>query len=674
MYRHLLKQVKRILPKISQTELIALRSGGVSIDRNIFEGKLPPVTKILGQKSAVAHTVNDNEYKQIDKILKKYGTEPIYPTTNIHNIMRDLGDAGLLGMSIDIKYGGMNNPISEQSRILARIASHNPALAVATMVPNSLGPGELLQHYGTEEQKNKYLPGLASGRFIPCFGLTGPNNGSDATGQIDTGTLMKCDNGKIMIKINLNKRYITLAPIANLVGIAFNLQDPDGLLQAVGTVTGSCGRTGITLALVERGHPGLEQLTYHDPNDAGFPNGTLKGTIHIPLDAIIGGATNAGNGWMMLMECLSVGRGVSLPASANGSSKMATYATMLYIKHRRQFNMNIGRMEAVRDRFVGMFVDTWIINSSVEYTNQILDSGAKPSVITGLMKYQTTERGRQVLLAGMDIWGGSAICKGPNNLFSKFYQSAPIGVTVEGSNILTRNLITFGQGLNKSHPHIYPIFTAITVDNLADFRAGFNKMVISGVMNYFKSFRPQILSKTTSQRLDLLCVRFSNLSNFVALLGGQLKSRQMLSGNMADILSNIYMAHALLNTNGGAGATSGASGTKKVNEFCVNHLCNEAERKMNYVIVNYPNRYIRKLLWPFRYTEKQTSIADINRIYEYIIDNPDVYSVLKSDIYLGDASSVVAKLERLDSIKDSTTPEYKKLYDEIVSVGEYPIS
>ena len=671
MYRHLLKQVKRILPKISQTELIALRSGGVSIDRNIFEGKLPPVTKILGQKSAVAHTVNDNEYKQIDKILKKYGTEPIYPTTNIHNIMRDLGDAGLLGMSIDIKYGGMNNPISEQSRILARIASHNPALAVATMVPNSLGPGELLQHYGTEEQKNKYLPGLASGRFIPCFGLTGPNNGSDATGQIDTGTLMKCDNGKIMIKINLNKRYITLAPIANLVGIAFNLQDPDGLLQVDGTVTGSCGRTGITLALVERGHPGLEQLTYHDPNDAGFPNGTLKGTIHIPLDAIIGGATNAGNGWMMLMECLSVGRGVSLPASANGSSKMATYATMLYIKHRRQFNMNIGRMEAVRDRFVGMFVDTWIINSSVEYTNQILDSGAKPSVITGLMKYQTTERGRQVLLAGMDIWGGSAICKGPNNLFSKFYQSAPIGVTVEGSNILTRNLITFGQGLNKSHPHIYPIFTAITVDNLADFRAGFNKMVISGVMNYFKSYRPQILSKTTSQRLDLLCVRFSNLSNFVALLGGQLKSRQMLSGNMADILSNIYMSHALLNTNGGAGAISGA---RTVNEFCVRHLCNEAERKLNYVIDNYPNQYIRKLLWPFRYTEKQTSIADINRIYEYIIDNPDVYSVLKSDIYLGDASSVVAKLERLDSIKDSTTPEYKKLYDEIVSVGEYPIS
>ncbi len=660
MYRQLLKQVKGILPKISQTELIALRSGGVSIDRNIFEGKLPRVAQMPTQKGAeVTYDVN-KEYKQIDQILKKYGSESIYPSANINNIMRDLGDAGLLGMSINQEYGGSNMPISKQSRILARIASHNPALSVAVMVPNSLGPGELLQHYGTSAQKQKYLPRLANGELIPCFGLTGPNNGSDATGQIDTGTVVKCDDGKIMIKINLNKRYITLAPIANLVGIAFNLQDPDGLLPS--------GRAGITLALVERGHPGLEQLTYHNPNDAGFPNGTLKGHIAIPLDSIIGGAANAGNGWMMLMECLSVGRGVSLPASANGSSKMATYATMLYIKHRRQFNMNIGRMEAVRDRFVGMFLDTWIINSAVEYTNQILDTGAKPSVITGLMKYQTTERGRQVLLAGMDIWGGSAICSGPNNIFSKFYQAAPIGITVEGSNILTRNLITFGQGLNKSHPYIYPIFTAITENNLADFRTGFNKMVGSGITNYIKSFRPHILSKSPSQRLDLLCVRFSNLSNFVALLGGKIKANQIISGNMADILSNIYMAHALLNNNDRSG------GAQKVNEFCASHLCNEAERKMNYVIDNYPNLYIKLLLRPFKYAEKQTSIADINRIYELLIASPDVYSVLKSDIYLGDTNSVVAKLERLDSIKDRSTPEYKKLYDDIVSVGEFPAS
>ena len=669
MYRQLLNQVKRIIPKISQTELIALRSGGVSIDRNIFEGRLPPHTNTM--------TTADKQidYREIDTILRKYGTAGIYPGAGIRagvcaEVMRDLGRAGLLGMSIDTKFGGTYKSITEQSRILARIASYNPAIAVATMVPNSLGPGELLQHYGTEEQKQKYLPRLATGELIPCFGLTGPNNGSDATGQIDTGTLVLKD-GKPVISVSLNKRYITLAPIANLVGIAFNLQDPDGLLSATGS--GGCGsaRAGITLALVERGHPGLEQLTYHNPNDAGFPNGTLKGTIEIPIESIIGGAANAGNGWMMLMECLSVGRGVSLPASANGSSKLATYATMLYIQHRRQFNMNIGRMEAVRERFVGMFLDTWIINSAVAYTNRILDTGAKPSVITGLMKYQTTERGRQVLLAGMDIWGGSAICSGPNNLFSKFYQSAPIGVTVEGSNILTRNLITFGQGLNKSHSHIYPIFNAITTDNLADFRAGFNQMVISGLVNYIKSLVPRQLTCPTNpkKRLDLLCVRFSVMSNFMALLGGQLKSRQMLSGNMADILSNIYMAHTLLD---GVGSLSDPK-LEKINNSAVKHLCNEAERKMNYVIDNYPSTGIKLLIKPFKFQEQTLSVADINRLYENIINNPSVYSILKSDIYLGDSESVVAKLERLDGIKDRKSAEYVKLYDDIVSVGEYPI-
>lgn len=662
MYRQILNQVKRIIPKISQTELIALRSGGVSIDRNIFEGRLPPNTN-----TRVSDDNKQIDYREVDQILRKYGTAGIYPGdgTRCAEVMRDLGRAGLLGMSIDTKFGGTNKSITEQSRVLARIASYNPAIAVATMVPNSLGPGELLQHYGTEDQKQKYLPRLATGEFIPCFGLTGPNNGSDATGQIDTGILVLKDD-KPVIRVSLNKRYITLAPIANLVGIAFNLQDPDGLLST------SAGRAGITLALVERGHPGLEQLTYHNPNDAGFPNGTLKGTIEIPLESIIGGAANAGNGWMMLMECLSVGRGVSLPASANGSSKLATYATMLYIQHRRQFNMNIGRMEAVRDRFVGMFLDTWIINSAVAYTNHILDSGAKPSVITGLMKYQTTERGRQVLLAGMDIWGGSAICTGPNNLFSKFYQSAPIGVTVEGSNILTRNLITFGQGLNKSHPHIYPIFTVITDDNLADFRVGFNKMVISGMVNYFKSIVPRQLTRTTNpkKRLDLLCVRFSVISNFMALLGGQLKSRQMLSGNMADILSNIYMAHTLLD---GVGNLSDHK-LKQINDIAVMHLCNDAERKMNYVITNYPSSAVRWLLAPLGYREQQLSVAQINGLYENIISNPAVYQVLKSDIYLADPESVAAKLERLHTITDRASPEYKKLYDDIISVGEYQIS
>lgn len=651
MYRYIFNQVRGIIPRISETELIALRSGGVSVDRQIFEGRLPR------SQSGQDARLDPIAINTIDSLLKKYGSQPIYPSSHVYDAMSDLGKAGLLGMSIDTKFGGTMMPISKQSRVLARIASHNPSLAVATMVPNSLGPGELLQHYGTEEQKLRYLPGLAAGELIPCFGLTGPNNGSDATGQIDTGTVIR-QNDELMIKVSINKRYITLAPIANLIGVAFNLQDPDGLLATHGP---SGAKPGVTLALLDRGHPGLEQQTYHNPNNAGFPNGTLKGTLTIPLSSIIGGAANAGNGWMMLMECLSVGRGVSLPASANGSSKMATYATMLYIKHRSQFKMNIGRMEAVRERFVHMFMDTWIINAAVNYTNRILDSGAKPSVITGLMKYQTTERGRNVLLAGMDIFGGSAICTGPNNIFTKFYQAAPIGITVEGSNILTRNLITFGQGLNKSHPFIYPIFMAISDNDLSAFRTHFNGMVKSAVANYVKSFRVSG-SGNTQQRLDLLCIRFSNISNFVALLGGKIKANQIISGNMADILSNIYMSHALLSM----------PSSKLVSEYCVAHLCNEAERKMNYVIDNYPNVYIRQFIKPFRYREQSMSIADINRLYEHVVSSPEVYAVLKEDIYITD--SIVSKLEQLDTIKDKTSSEYLALYNDIVSVGEFPVA
>jgi acyl-CoA dehydrogenase len=277
---------------------------------------------------------------------------------------------------------------------------------------------------------------LSDGTFIPCFGLTGPNNGSDAIGAIDKGVAIVGTDGKTKIKVSLNKRYITLAPISNLVGIAFNLEDPTGLLS---------GKKGITLALVERGHPGLQQETHHNPNNAGFPNGTVKGTVCIDVDQVIGGEEKIGDGWKMLMECLAVGRGVSLPAAANGSSKFATHSIMNYINIRRQFNMPIGNMEAVREKFVDMYVNAWIIHTSVAFTNSILDSGVTPSVITAIMKQQTTERGRTILNHGMDIYAGSGICVGENNFFTKFYNSSPVGITVEGSNTLTRGLIIFGQ-------------------------------------------------------------------------------------------------------------------------------------------------------------------------------------------------------------------------------------
>jgi acyl-CoA dehydrogenase len=302
--------------------------------------------------------------QKIEDLLEKTGRNNIYPNEKIKEIMSHLGKNGFLSMIIDKNYGGNRLPIETQSYILSKISSYNPSLGVVTMVPNSLGPAELIQHYGTEEQKDYFLPRLANGSLIPCFGLTGPNNGSDAVGSIDEG-IVEIVDGKPKIKVNLNKRYITLAPISNLIGVAFRIKDPNRLLENK--------KEGITLALLENTKAGLLQNTYHNPNNAGFPNGTIKGTIYIDLKEVIGGPDKIGEGWKMLMECLAVGRGVSLPATANGSSKFITQSILNYINIRNQFNMNIGNMEAVREKFVDMLLNTWIIHTSVKFTNHILD-------------------------------------------------------------------------------------------------------------------------------------------------------------------------------------------------------------------------------------------------------------------------------------------------------------
>ena len=282
------------------------------------------------------------------------------------------------------------------------------------------------------------MPKLANGQKIPCFGLTGPNNGSDATGSIDKGSVFMDENGKVKIKVNLNKRYITLAPVSNLIGIAFELEDEYELLDS--------RRTGITVALIERGHEGLKQDYYHNPLDTGFPNGTVQGSIVIDPEQIIGGQKNVGEGWKMLMECLAAGRGICLPATANASSKVATSSMYLYAKHRKQFKMPLIKMEAIQNKLASMLYQTWAIQASIFVTNKLLDEGEKPAVISAIMKEQPQKRGREILNDGMDIYGGSGICKGENNMLEKFYRNVPVGITVEGSNTLTKNLIIFGQG------------------------------------------------------------------------------------------------------------------------------------------------------------------------------------------------------------------------------------
>ncbi len=659
MYSRIFNKVKKIIPKISETELIALRSGGVSIDRDIFSGKIN-YDKL---KKVNKQSIDTDMLEKTKIVLRKYGDNNVYPSNKINTIMEELGNMGFLGMIIDnmhSNYNGNRLSITTQTKILTMMASYNPSLAVVTMVPNSLGPGELLQHYGTEKQKNNYLPKLATGELIPCFGLTGPNNGSDATGSIDIGILKRApDSNNLFIEIELNKRYITLAPIADLIGIAFNLKDPDNLLKD--------GKEGISLALVDKNHLGLKQDTYHNPNNAGFPNGTLKGKIQISLDQIIGGEKMAGSGWLMLMECLAVGRGVSLPASANGTSKAITFGILNYIQNREQFKMSIGNMQGIREKFLEMFYNTLVIKSSVGFTSHILDSGAVPSVLTAIMKQQTTERARKVLLNGMDIYAGSAICIGPNNFFTKFYNSSPIGITVEGSNILTRSLIIFGQGLNKSHPYIYNIFDSIQSNNINKFKKEFNSMILFCSKLYIKSCIPKIF---INNRLEHLTIKYANLANFIAILGGKIKSEQMISGNMADILSNIYLAESLIWFHNNTDSPYPI----EIRDYCINKLCDEAERKLNLIINNYPNNIIRLLLKLTKCDIKYDEFKNENRIFNTIIKDENIIKILKEDIFY--ENNVIEKLELLNSIKNSKEHNilYKKLYNDIISVGEYKIN
>lgn len=652
MYRKLFETVKGIIPRISETELIALRSGGVSIDRDIFSGLL---NKEKLRKVKMVDTLKGKYMlEETRSILRKYGESPVYPSVQTERIVRDLGHQGFFGMIIDEAYKGNKLSIAEQSAILTMMASHNPALAVTAMVPNSLGPGELLQHYGTEEQKQHYLPRLASGDLIPCFGLTGPNNGSDATGHIDVGTLRDVD-GRLVIEVDLNKRYITLAPIADVIGVAFHLKDPENLLKN--------GKPGVTLALLDRSHPGMHINTFHNPNDTGFPNGTIKGKVRIPIDQIIGGEPMAGKGWTMLMECLAVGRGVSLPANANGTAKAVTFGIKHYIQHREQFKMPIGNMEGVREKFLDMFYNTWVIQAAVHHTNHILDAGTTPSVLTAIMKQQTTERARQVLLNGMDIYAGSAICKGRNNFFSKFYNASPVGITVEGSNTLTRSLIIFGQGLNKSHPYIYSIFDAIQTTDHQKFKKEFNAMVGFCCRLYISS----ILPAPENKRLEHLIQRYANLANFVALLGGGIKSQQMISGTMADILSNIYLAESILWYHN----NHGVSVPEVVRDYCVKRLCREAEANVRLVIENYPNPLLRALLKPtgFTYFADTRCFKEDNSVFKVLLEDEHVDNLLKEHVFY--ENTVLEDLETLTQLKKAKNTEaYQKLYQEIIQVGE----
>ena len=398
-----------------------------------------------------------------DEILRQRVTPPEHPFWDAAR------REGFFGLIVPDRYGGRKMSNTGLSKLLQRLSSRSASVPVHIMVPASLGPAELIAHYGTPAQKQKHLPRLARGE-IPCFGLTSAAAGSDAAGSmVDTGTV-KFSDGKLRIALDCAKRYITLAPVADIVGLAFRLVDPDDLLGR-----GCDGQ--ITLALVERDAPGLAIGEYTDPLGLGFANGTITATnVLIDVDDVIGGVEGLGQGWKFLMEALAAGRGIALPAGAAGTSKMLTNAVSGYASLRSQFKVPIDQFEGVQEKLAAMALDTLEIDALVHLMNAALDDGERPPILSGILKQRSTELGRRVVMNAMDVVAGSAICMGPQNFVAPAYLSSPIGITVEGSNTMTRSLLVFGQGVVRSHPHVLALIDAVTEDERGEFAARVMRM------------------------------------------------------------------------------------------------------------------------------------------------------------------------------------------------------
>ena len=559
----LFKQFRKVMPPMSQTEKEALEAGSVWWDAELFSGAPDWDYLLKTQKPKLS----SEEQSFIDGPVEKLCD--LLDDWKITHEDADLSPAawdyikkqGFFGLIIPKQYGGKAYSAYAHSEVVMKIASRSIAAAVTVMVPNSLGPGKLLLHYGTKEQKNYYLPRLANGQEIPCFALTGPEAGSDAGAIPDNGVVCygswQGEDNVLGIRLNWQKRYITLGPICTLLGLAFKLYDPDHLL-------GDKESLGITLALIPRDTQGVHIGDRHVTLNVPFQNGPNTGRdVFIPMNQLIGGTEFIGKGWRMLVECLAEGRGISLPSLSTGAGKMAARYTGAYAALRRQFNTSIGQFEGVEKPLARIAGLTYQMDATRNLTLSAIDAGHNPSVISAIVKYHLTEKYRECINDAMDIQGGSGICLGPSNLIGRAYQAIPIAITVEGANILTRNMIIFGQGAIRCHPWILKELEAVQNPDrkrgLVDFdRAIFGHAVFL-MRNVARTFflgltRGKLLSspsqgpsKTYFQQLQWMSAGFALTSDVAMMtLGGALKRKERLSARLGDILSELYLTSAVL--------------------------------------------------------------------------------------------------------------------------------
>ncbi len=553
--RHLAKLLAPIMPKISQTERVALDAGVVWVESDLFSGN-PNLNKLLKEPYPQL-TAEEKAFMDgpVEELCRRIDAWKIHKTRHIDdNVWNYMREQKFFGMIIPKEYGGLGFTAMAHSEVIHKLASRSIPVCVTAMVPNSLGPAELLVHYGTEEQKKHYLPRLARGEDIPCFGLTEPQAGSDAGSIVSSGEVFKGEDGKIYIRLQWNKRWITLAAVSTVIGLAFRIRDPKNLL-------GKGVDAGITAALIPANTPGVVIGRRHDPLGVPFFNCPTQGhDVVVPVDAIVGGVEGVGEGWKMLMECLAAGRGISLPAQAAGGSKLAMRVVSAHSIIRKQFGLPIGKFEGVEEPLGRIFAYSYALEALRRYTLGGLDQGIKPPVITALTKYYSTELGREVINDAMDIMGGAGISLGPKNMLAEIYTATPIGITVEGANILTRTLIVFGQGALRAHPYAYKEVTTLESGDLVGFDGAFwghighittnlcRAILLSCTRGHLappSEVHPEL--QVYARRLYWASASFAILSDLaMGALGGALKLRERITGRFADILSWMYITTATL--------------------------------------------------------------------------------------------------------------------------------
>ena len=698
--RPVLKGFRKVMPGMSQTEKDALEAGSVWWDGELFSGK-PNWRSLLSTQAPRLSTEEkaflDGPVEQLCHMLDDWKiTQEHYDLPE--HVWQFIKDNGFFGMIIPKRYGGLEFSALAHSEVVMKIASRSVTAAVTVMVPNSLGPAELLLRYGTQPQRDHYLPRLAKGQEIPCFALTSPEAGSDAASMVDSGVVCRemFDDGNgakevLGIRLNWEKRYITLGPVATVLGLAFKLYDPDHLL-------GELEDIGITCALIPTDTAGVDIGNRHFPLNSAFQNGPNRGKdVFIPLDWVIGGAAQVGNGWRMLMECLAAGRSISLPALSVGSGKLAARATGAYSRVRQQFKTPIGRFEGVEEKLAQIAAGTYMMDAARTLTTSAIDSGESPSVISAIVKYNLTEGMRTLLNHAMDIQGGSGICMGPRNLLARAYESIPIAITVEGANILTRSLIIFGQGAIRCHPYVLKEMLAAqqndTPKTLRDFDAALTGHLGFTMSNAARSLfmgltkarlvRPPVTgpSRYYFQQLTRMSSALAFVSDVAMLvLGGTLKRKEMLSGRLADVLSQLYLTSAALKRF--EDDNRPAQDLPLLQYSCENAL-RIMQQSLDKFIINFPNRPIawllRRIVFPLGKTYSGPTDGLAHKAADLILKPGASRDRLTAGVYLPDVdatktSEALGRLEFALRSVIAAEPAEKKLRQGLSAGKIYAVS